>query len=80
MSNAKELLILKIVCAITLFVAFLEGVGLVLLWKHSELEIELIRKDVNSLKITISDISKKSHCKLSFNIRTIYSCLLRSII
>ena len=53
MSNTKELLILKIVCASTLFVVFLEGVGLVLLWKHSELEIELIREEVDSLKMTI---------------------------
>ena len=61
MSNTKELLILKIVCASTLFVVFLEGVGLVLLWKQSELEIEFIREEVDSLKMTISSIQEKRH-------------------
>ena len=61
MSSSKEVCILKIVCAITLFVVLLEGVGLVLLWKHNELEIELIREDIDSLKMTISSIQEKSH-------------------
>ena len=59
MTSSKEVLNLKIVCAITLFAVLLEGVGLVLLWKHSQLEIKLIREEVNLLKISTSNTPGK---------------------
>ena len=59
MTSSKEVLNLKIVCAITFFVVLLEGVGLVLLWKHSQMEIKLIREEVNLLKISTSNTPGK---------------------